>query len=65
MRDFIIKNKIINSNQYGFIGKTNTTASHISVQNVIFSKQNTNKKIATVFFDLKKAFDVKDHSNCL
>ena len=37
MRDFIIKNTIINSNQYGFIEKSNTTVSHINVQNFIFS----------------------------
>ena len=58
MRDFIIKNKIINSNQYGFMEKANTTVSHINVQHFIFSKHNANKKIATVFFDLKNAFDV-------
>ena len=37
MRDFIIKNTIINSNQYGFIEKSNTTVSHINVQHFIFS----------------------------
>ena len=58
MRYFIIKHKIINSNQYGFIEKSNTTVSHINLQHFIFSKHNANKKIATVFFDLKKAFDV-------
>ena len=40
MRDFIIKNKIINSNQYDFIEKSNTTVSHINLQHFIFSKHN-------------------------
>ena len=47
MRDFIIKNKIINSNKYGFIE--------------LFSKHSTNKKIVIVFLDLKKALGVVDH----
>ena len=62
MRDFMIKNKIINSIQYGFIEKSNTTLSHINLQHFIFSKYNSNTKIATVFFDLKKTIDVVDHS---
>ena len=44
MRDFIIKNKIINTNQYGFIEKSNTTVYHINLQHFIFSKLNANKK---------------------
>ena len=53
MRHFIIKNKIINSNQYGFIEKSNTTVSHINLY-FILSIHNTNNKISTVFLDLKK-----------
>ena len=43
MRYFIIKNKIINSNQYGFIEKYNAIVSHINLQHFIFSKHNANK----------------------
>ena len=55
------KNKIINDNQYGFVEKSNTTLSHFNLQHFLFTKHSLNKKIATLFLDLKKAFDVVDH----
>ena len=61
MMDFIYKNKIINDNQYGFVEKSNTTLSHFNLQHFLFTKHSLNKKIATLFLDLKKAFDVVDN----
>ena len=54
MRDFIINNKIINNNQYGFIEKSNTTLSHINLQHFIFSKHNANKKKVSDFLISKR-----------
>ena len=59
--NFIIKHKIINKNQYGFIQKSNSTMSLLNIQHFILQKNNENKKIATIFLDLKKSFDVIDH----
>ena len=53
MRDYIIKNKIINSNQYGFIEKSITTVYHINLQNFICSTHNANNKRSTVFLSEK------------
>ena len=61
LSNFIIKHKIINKNQYGFIPKSNTTISLLNIQHYILQKNSEHKKIATIFLDLKKAFDVVDH----
>ena len=60
--DFITKNKIIDKCQFGFIEKSNTTLSHLNLQHFIFSQKSKNKKVASLFLDLKKAFDVVDHN---
>ena len=44
-----------------FVEKYNTTLSHFNLQHFLFTKHSLNKKIATLFLDLKKAFDVVDH----
>ena len=61
LSNFIIKHKIINKNQYGFIPKSNTTISLLNIQHYILQKNSEHKKIATIFLNLKKAFDVVDH----
>ena len=61
LSNFIIKHNIINKNQYGFIPKYNTTISLLNIQHYILQKNSEHKKIATIFLDLKKAFDVVDH----
>ena len=55
-------NNIINNNQYGFIPNSNTTLSLINIQHFIFLNTNNNKKVTTIFLDLKKAFDVLDYN---
>ena len=61
LSNFIIKHKIIIKNQYGFIPKSNTTILLLNIQHYILQKNSEHKKIATIFLDLKKAFDVVDH----
>ena len=58
LSNFIHKNNIINNNQYGFIPNSNTTLSLINIQHFILKNTNNNKKVATIFLDLKKAFDM-------
>ena len=62
LSNFIYKHNIINNNQYGFIPNSNTTLSLINIQHFILKNTNNNKKVATIFVDLKKAFDVVDHN---
>ena len=61
LSNFIIKHTIINKNQYGFIPKSNTTISLLNIQHYILQQNSEHKKIATIFLDLKKVFDVVDH----
>ena len=61
LSNFIIKHKIINKNQYGFIPKSNTTISLLNIQHYILQKNSEHKKIATIFLDVKKSVDVVDH----
>ena len=58
---YIFKHNIINKNQYGFVPRSNTTLSLLNMQYFILHKLSPKKKLATIFLDLKKAFDVVDH----
>ena len=58
---YIFKHNIINKNQYGFVPRSNTTLSLLNIQHFILHKLSLKKKVATIFLDLKKAFDVVDH----
>ena len=58
---YIFKHNIINKNQYGFVPRSNTTLSLLNIQHFILHKLSQKKKVATIFLDLKKAFDVVDH----
>ena len=62
LSNFIHKNNIINNNQYGFIPNSNTTLTtflqlqlfYQNIQHFILKNTNNNKKVATIFLDLKK-----------
>ena len=58
---YIFKHNIINKNQYGFVPRSNTNLSLLNIQHFILHKLSPKKKVATIFLDLKKAFDVVDH----
>ena len=58
---YIFKHNIINKNQYGFVPRSNTTLLLLNIQHFILHKLSQKKKVATIFLDLKKAFDVVDH----
>lgn len=59
--DFIIKHKIINNNQYGFIKNTGTESALDKVLNLIYTNIEKKEKVIATFIDLKKAFDTVDH----
>ena len=59
--NFIEKNNIISSNQYGFKKKSNTLHAIYALTNNITNSNDKHDKIAAVFVDIKKAFDTIDH----
>ena len=59
--NFIEKNNIISSNQYGFKKKSNTLHAIYALTNNITNSIDMHDKIAAVFVDIKKAFDTIDH----
>ena len=59
--NFIEKNNIISSNQYGFKKKSNTLHAIYALTNNITNSIDKHDKIAAVFVDIKKAFDTIDH----
>ena len=54
---FIQNNNIINTTQYGFLKKHNTTQATLDIYNHIMENKKENKAINTLFLDLSKAFD--------
>ena len=57
----IIRNNILYKNQYGFIAKSSTVHAHIHNYNFLTSGFQKNNKMASIFLDLKKAFDTVNH----
>ena len=62
LMQFIQNNNIINTTQYGFLKKHNTTQATLDIYNHIMENKKENKAINTLFLDLSKAFDTIDHS---
>ena len=58
---FIDRNNIFYKNQYGFIAKSSTVHAYIHNYNFLTSGFQKNNKIASIFLDLKKAFDTVNH----
>ena len=59
---FIQNNNIINTTQYGFLKKHNTTQATLDINNNIMENKKENKAINTLFLDLNKTFATIDHS---
>jgi hypothetical protein len=57
LEGYIIKNKIITPNQYGFLTGSNTLAALANSISNIQSALDKGEKVSGVFLDLKKAFD--------
>ena len=60
---FIKNNNIINTIQYGFLKKHNTTQATLNIYNHIMENKKENKAIHTLFLDLSNAFDIIDPTN--
>ena len=55
-------NNIINTTQYGFLKKHNTTQATLDIYNHIMENKKENKTLNTLFLDLIKAFNTINHS---
>lgn len=59
--DFMMLNSIIHENQYGFQKNSNTTAACLNLIENIYKNIENKKKAASLFIDVRKAFDSVDH----
>ena len=62
---FIDKHNLLYAKQYGFIRNSSTSHALYDHYNCIESNLERNNKVASLFLDLKKAFDLVDHKNLL
>ena len=58
---FIDKHKLLYDKEYGFIRNSSTSHAFYDNYNFIESNLKRNNKLASLFLDLKKAFDLVDH----
>ena len=61
LKNFLIENNLINSNQFGFMPKSSTTSAIIHYLDYIYSGLDSGKFVSSIFIDVKKAFDTVDH----
>ena len=57
LRHYLEHNNIINNNQYGFRKKHSTVHAMLSMLSTLENHKKNNKKTASIFIDLTKAFD--------
>ena len=55
-------NNLLSNNQSGFRKNYSTTKSIVELNDILFENMNSSKITASVFIDLRKAFDTVDHS---
>lgn len=60
--DFLEKNNVIAQEQYGFRRASNTQAACLALTDYISEKVDKKLIVASLFLDLRKAFDSVDHS---
>ena len=58
---FLIKNKILNPNQFGFQANSSTENAVLKICDEICTCINNKEIVCSVFLDLKKAFDTVNH----
>ena len=58
---FIDKHNLLYAKQYGFIRNSSTSHALYDHYNFIESNLERNNKLASLFLDLKKAFELVDH----
>lgn len=57
---FILKFKLLSSNQFGFRPKSNTESAAIEIVSALRKTLDKKKIASIVFMDIKKAFDLVD-----
>lgn len=59
--NFIINNKIISENQYGFLKNMGTRDAFSNITNIVYNNLDKGIPIIVAFLDLAKAFDTVNH----
>ena len=62
MLEFIDKNNILTSFQYGFKGNNSTELAITSFDDNLLNNINESKTACSIFLDLRKVFDFVNHS---
>lgn len=65
LTDYLYAANLIPKKQYGFKKKSSTQAALFDLVSCIHAGHDNNKKVAAVFFDVKKAFDTVDRNTLL
>jgi len=60
--DYVLKRKILYTNQHGFLAGQSTAMSLLNIQDKISQAIDNNEYSIGLFFDLSKAFDSVDHN---
>ena len=57
IQNFVLKNKILNPHQFGFLPGSSTVSASVNLMDRIYTTLDNKKHIGIIFLDLKKAFD--------
>lgn len=63
--DFLLKNHLLSDCQYGFRPRSSTQDALLTITRDWHNNLCTNRQVAAVFFDIKKAFDSVPHNQLL
>ena len=61
MLNFISKNNLLTSQQFGFVASSSTKRAITTIYNKFLDNLDNKQYICAIFFDIKKAFDTTDH----
>ena len=59
---FLLENSLIADNQFGFMPNRSTTDAILGKTTVLYNARNKREYAATLYLDLRKAFDTVDHA---
>ena len=62
LQKFLLENKTVRDNQFGFMKNKGTEDALAFATNLIYSSLDRNKAVIATFLDLSKAFDTVDHT---
>lgn len=61
LKEYLFENNLLDSNQFGFIPKSNTESATLELINFVIEGLDEGEFVACIFVDLRKAFDCIPH----